>query len=229
VAYRLLTQRECPSWLFPVTMGATTIWERWDALRSDGSPNPGGMLSYNHYAFGAVADWLHRTVAGLAPAEPGYRRLNIQPRPGGGLTSARARHRTPYGLAEISWRTASGQLTVEAIVPPNTTALVQLPGGDGTTFEVGSGAYRWSTSFGGHAPISLDSPLSAFFDDARAWNALIRAITSTVPAMAAVDPATSRNALRGYDEIPARYVLAQIPQAEAFFPVLEAALAELSH
>ena len=79
-AYRLLLQRECPSWLYPVTMGATTIWERWDSLLPDGTVNPGEMTSFNHYALGAVADWLHRTVAGLAPAAPGYRRLRIAPR-----------------------------------------------------------------------------------------------------------------------------------------------------
>ncbi|MCB0241082.1 MAG: alpha-L-rhamnosidase, partial [Anaerolineae bacterium] len=67
-AYRLLMQRECPSWLYPVTMGATTIWERWDSMLPDGRVNPGKMTSFNHYALGAVADWLHRTVAGLAPA-----------------------------------------------------------------------------------------------------------------------------------------------------------------
>ena len=78
-------------------MGATTIWERWDSMLPDGSINPGEMTSFNHYALGAVADWLHRTVAGLAPAAPGYRRLLVRPRPGGGLTHARARHDTPYG------------------------------------------------------------------------------------------------------------------------------------
>ena len=70
VAYRLLLQTQCPSWLYPVTMEATTIWERWDSLRPDGSVNPSGMTSFNHYALGAVADWLHRRVAGLAPAAP---------------------------------------------------------------------------------------------------------------------------------------------------------------
>src|SRR5262249_14600583 len=72
-AYRLLVEQECPSWLYPVTMGATTIWERWDSMLPDGSINPGEMTSFNHYAFGAVADWLHRVVGGLAPAAPGYR------------------------------------------------------------------------------------------------------------------------------------------------------------
>jgi Bacterial alpha-L-rhamnosidase 6 hairpin glycosidase domain len=72
-AYALLMQRGCPSWLYPVTMGATTIWERWNSMLPDGSINPGQMTSFNHYALGAVADWIHRTVAGLAPAAAGYR------------------------------------------------------------------------------------------------------------------------------------------------------------
>ena len=82
VAYALLEQTECPSWLYPVLLGATTIWERWDGLRPDGTINPGEMNSFNHYALGAVGDWLHRTVAGLAPAAPGYRaiRVDIQTR-----------------------------------------------------------------------------------------------------------------------------------------------------
>ena len=80
-AYRLLLQRECPSWLYPVTMGATTIWERWDSMLPDGSINPGEMTSFNHYALGAVADWMHRTMGGLAPAEPGYRRIGDPPTP----------------------------------------------------------------------------------------------------------------------------------------------------
>ncbi|PTT70646.1 alpha-L-rhamnosidase, partial [Arthrobacter sp. HMWF013] len=89
-AYRLLLQTECPSWLYPVTMGATTIWERWDSMLPDGSINEGEMTSFNHYALGAVADWMHRSLAGLAPAEPGYRKLLVRPRPGGGLDWAEA-------------------------------------------------------------------------------------------------------------------------------------------
>jgi alpha-L-rhamnosidase len=118
-AYRLLTQRECPSWLYPVTMGATTIWERWDSMLPDGSVNPGEMTSFNHYALGAVADWLHRHVAGLAPAEPGYRRMEISPRPGAGMTYARAQHRTPYGTALCAC-VSRRAITVEAEIPANT-------------------------------------------------------------------------------------------------------------
>jgi alpha-L-rhamnosidase len=144
VAYRLLLERSCPSWLYPVTMGATTIWERWDSLLPDGSVNPGEMTSFNHYAFGAVADWLHRTVAGLAPMAPGYRRIAISPRPGGGLTHASARHRTPYGIAESGWRILDGTLHVHATIPPNTTALVDLHGVEELRFEVGSGNHEWT-------------------------------------------------------------------------------------
>jgi alpha-L-rhamnosidase len=142
-AYRLLTEHECPSWLYPLTMGATTIWERWDSLLPDGTVNPGEMTSFNHYAFGAVADWLHRAVAGLAPAEPGYRRLEIRPLVGGSLTHARARHETPYGPAEAGWRLVEDTVEVDAVVPPNTVATVILPERGSEPFEVGSGTHRW--------------------------------------------------------------------------------------
>jgi alpha-L-rhamnosidase len=146
-AYGLLLCRDCPSWLYPVTMGATTVWERWDSLLPDGTVNPGEMTSFNHYALGAVADWLHRSVAGLAPDAPGYRRLRIRPRPGGGLHHAEAAHETPYGRAEVRWRRADGALEVDVVVPPNTTARVELPGPGQEPVEVGSGAHRFSVPF----------------------------------------------------------------------------------
>ncbi|HST86265.1 MAG TPA: family 78 glycoside hydrolase catalytic domain [Kineosporiaceae bacterium] len=125
-AYRLLLQRQCPSWLFMVEMGATTIWERWDSMLPDGSVNPGGMTSFNHYALGAVADWLHRVVAGLQPAAPGYRRVRFAPRPGGGLTSAQAVHESPYGRISISWRYAGDVLIVDTLVPIGVTAVLDV-------------------------------------------------------------------------------------------------------
>ena len=111
-AYRLLLQTENPSWLYPVTMGATTIWERWDSMLPDGTINPGQMTSFNHYALGAVADWLHRTVAGLAPAEPGYRTVRVAPRPGGGMTWAKASLTTAHG--EIARRLAARSRTTSS-------------------------------------------------------------------------------------------------------------------
>jgi alpha-L-rhamnosidase len=148
IAYGLLMQDACPSWLYPVSRGATTIWERWDAITPDGRVNEDGigMLSFNHYALGAVADWLHRAVGGLAPAEPGWRRLRIAPRPGGGLRSAASRLDTPYGPAASSWELADATVLVRALVPPNTAADVCLPG-RAEVFEVGSGHHEWTVDF----------------------------------------------------------------------------------
>lgn len=140
-ACRLLLQTECPSWLYAVTMGATTIWERWDSMLPDGTLNPGEMTSFNHYALGAVAAWMHRTIAGLAPAEPGYRRLLIRPRPGGGLTHAHATLDTPYGRAEAGWERTGDHLKLVVVVPPNTTATVYLPTAPDTPIEVGAGRH----------------------------------------------------------------------------------------
>ncbi len=146
-AYHLLMRRTVPSWLYPVTMGATTIWERWDSMLPDGRLNPGDMLSFNHCALGAVADWLHRTVAGLAPAEPGYRRILVAPRPGGGLTRASAAHETPYGRAEVSWVRDGGRLEVDVVVPVGATATVRLPAPDWEETEVGPGRHHFECPF----------------------------------------------------------------------------------
>ncbi|MGQ9622374.1 MAG: alpha-L-rhamnosidase-related protein [Candidatus Caldatribacteriaceae bacterium] len=145
-AYRLFLKRECPSWLYPVTTGATTVWERWDSLRPDGTVNPSEMTSFNHYALGAVADWLYRVVGGLIPLEPGYRRVLIHPRPGETLKGASVRHRTPYGTLECHWAIRNGIMEIRVIIPPNTWGLVMLPGKEGTPIEVGSGEYSWSYS-----------------------------------------------------------------------------------
>jgi alpha-L-rhamnosidase len=179
-AQRLLLQTENPSWLYPVTMGATTIWERWDSLLPDGTVNPGEMTSFNHYALGAVADWLHRTVAGLAPAEPGYRRIRIAPRPLPALDHAEARHVTPYGEASVAWARAGGEIVVRAVVPSNTTAVVELPGQPYA--EVGSGAHQWHFA---DAPASdrppldgLAASLSDVIDDPRAYRALLDTVAA---------------------------------------------------
>jgi alpha-L-rhamnosidase len=159
VAYHLLTQQELPSWLYPVTMDATTVWERWDSMLPDGAVNPGDMTSFNHYALGAVADWLHRTVAGLAPAAPGYRRLLVAPRPGGGLTRASATHDTPHGRAEVRWHRDGGRLTVAVLVPSNTVALVHLPDPATDPVEIGAGRHTFQCAF---RPAADDPPLPTF-------------------------------------------------------------------
>ncbi|MGA1837775.1 family 78 glycoside hydrolase catalytic domain [Herbiconiux sp. 11R-BC] len=141
-AVELLLQTECPSWLYPVTRGATSVWERWDSMLPDGSINPGEMTSFNHYALGAVVDWLHRCLAGLAPLEPGYAALRIAPRPTARLRRAAAELRTPYGTAVSGWeRGPDGRTTVFCRVPMNTRAEVRLP--DGRELAVGAGSHSW--------------------------------------------------------------------------------------
>ncbi|MDI5977932.1 glycoside hydrolase family 78 protein [Amycolatopsis magusensis] len=144
LAYRLLLERGCPSWLYPVSMGATTVWERWDSMLPDGSINPGEMTSFNHYALGAVADWMHRSIAGLAPAAPGYRRITVRPVPDAALTHASARHHTPYGEASVAWRREGGEFTLEVEVPPGSAARVHVPGQ--AAVEVGHGRHRWTVA-----------------------------------------------------------------------------------
>ncbi|HEY5821624.1 MAG TPA: family 78 glycoside hydrolase catalytic domain [Propionibacteriaceae bacterium] len=141
-AYRLVLEKECPSWLYSVGMGATTIWERWDSMLPDGSINPGEMTSFNHYALGAVADWLHRVVGGLAPASPGYERVRIAPRPGGGLTWAKTSLRTPHGTISVAWEVVDGGLVVDVELPEGVTAELELPGADRETLSGGQSVTR---------------------------------------------------------------------------------------
>ncbi|WP_432020946.1 family 78 glycoside hydrolase catalytic domain [Streptomyces sp. 1222.5] len=127
VAYKILLQTDYPGWGYMISRGATTIWERWDGIRADGSFQDPGMNSFNHYGLGSIGDFLYGHIAGLAPATPGYRSLLIAPRPGGGLTSASGKYRTPYGTAESSWFVSGGQVTLEVTVPANVTATVVVP------------------------------------------------------------------------------------------------------
>ncbi len=145
-AYRLLTETACPSWLYPVTMGATTVWERWDSMLPDGSINPGEMTSFNHYALGGVADWMHQTIGGVRPQEPGYRKLRFSPVPGRGVTSAACSLRTPYGRAACRWSLEKQRMTMEVEVPPNTSAMVVRPGCQDQELTVLAGTHEWTYS-----------------------------------------------------------------------------------
>ena len=223
-AYRLLLQTRCPSWLYPVTMGATTIWERWDSLLPDGSVNPGEMTSFNHYALGAVADWIQRTIGGLAPLEPGYRRIEIHPQPGNSLTSARASHQTPYGMAECAWKIEGGAIRVDVMVPPNTTAIVTLPGRDAQPVEVGSGSYHWSLPYQppvSHPRFTVDDLIGDILSDTEAHQAVMDVLAHTPLAGSAESMmAQARN-------LSLREAIGLTPGAGELLPALEAALARL--
>ena len=163
-AYQLLMNPECPGWLHQVLAGATTMWERWDAIKADGSilgdgpeGTPGSnMSSFNHYAYGAVAAWLYRTVAGLAPAAPGYSEVVFAPVPGGGLTHASAEIVTPFGKSAIAWSLrGNGALAAQIIVAPGARGRFVPPPGDWTitlggaptaSLTLGSGSWSFELS-----------------------------------------------------------------------------------
>ena len=128
VAYRLLEQETFPAWLFPVKNGATTIWERWDGWTPEKGFQDKGMNSFNHYAYGAVGDWLVSTVAGLQfdPEKPGYERIVFKPRPGGSLTWAEASLKTPRGETSIRWELKDGALELDLAVPPGAEGKLEL-------------------------------------------------------------------------------------------------------
>lgn len=173
-AYMLLNRTKYPSWLYPVTKGATTIWERWDGEKPDGSFQDVGMNSFNHYAYGAIGDWMYSVVAGIAidPRAPGYKHIFIEPQPGGGLSYAKAAVESVYGRVSSSWKIEAGKLALNIEVPPNTTATVRVPGakladlteagqpvsgraefsaakqvGDAVVLETGSGSYAFASPY----------------------------------------------------------------------------------
>jgi alpha-L-rhamnosidase len=227
VAYRLLLQTGCPSWLYPVTMGATTVWERWDSMLPDGGINPGTMTSFNHYALGAVADWLHRRVAGLAPAEPGYRTIAVRPLPGPGLDHASARHLTPYGEAAVSWRRSGGRYSIEVVVPVGATAVVHVPG-ESTPVQVGHGRHDWEVADPvGERSLPPRPTVRDVLDHESTWNAIVAA---AVEVGVARDGSEVAERLRPYLDAPASRVggavalLGFVAGAEAFTSLMDGLL-----
>src|SRR5690606_29667100 len=132
LAYRLLLATHFPSWGYSIQQGATTMWERWDSYKADGTFQDAGMNSFNHYAYGSVGEWLYRYVAGLEvdPAAPGYKHVIVRPRPGGGITWVRARYASVRGPIGVVWRVEEGTMTLDLELPANTTATVYLPTDD---------------------------------------------------------------------------------------------------
>jgi len=186
-AYLLLLETGCPSFLYPVTMGATTIWERWDSIRPDGTINPSGMTSLNHYALGAVVDWMHRTIGGLTAIEPGYRRMRIAPQPGGGLTSASLRHMTVHGEVRVAWRLEGATATLNLSIPEGTTAEVALPASaDRASITVEAGDHSWTyevDAAAGPASYDLDSTLGEVAGDPAAWRRFTDIFTRHYPGI----------------------------------------------
>lgn len=151
-AYKMLLNDSCPSWLYEIKAGGTTFWERWDALREDGTCNQGekdgdgGMVSFNHYASGAVGDFLYRRIAGIEALDGGYRRFRVAPVLGGNLTWAEAGVDTPYGKASVSWKIREDSFSIRVIVPPGTECEIVLP--SGVVKRRGSGTWNFQEEIG---------------------------------------------------------------------------------
>ncbi len=145
LAYEVLQQTTYPGWLYSVVNGATTIWERWDSWTPEGGFNPAGMNSFNHYAYGAVVGWMYDTVAGirLDPTQPGWKRFEMAPEPGGGLTFARARVISPYGKILSAWEILGDRFELTLQIPANSSAIVTLPTDDLEAIRELSNDFDW--------------------------------------------------------------------------------------
>ena len=141
LAYELLLKQDYPSWLYPITLGATTIWEHWDGIKADGSFWDTNMNSYNHYAYGSVGRWLYDVIGGLQIdiSRPGYKHFIIAPKMGGGISYAKVTHITPFGEIKSAWRMTENKFFINVQIPCDTTATIIAPTGE--TKEVGSGEY----------------------------------------------------------------------------------------
>ena len=144
LAYSVLFKETYPSWFFSINQGATTMWERWNSYSHAEGFGPVGMNSFNHYAYGAVGQFMYERIAGLAPSpeHPGYKHFHVRPLIGGPLTSARAELETGYGKAVSGWDLTGDTLTMEVVVPPNTTATIEFPNGRKSEI-VGAGKYEY--------------------------------------------------------------------------------------
>lgn len=186
VAERVLLETECPSWLYALTTGATTIWERWDAVRPDGSLNPGEMVAFGMCAFGVVIDWMHRTVAGLAPAEPGYVTVRVAPRPLDGLDHAKSLIDTAYGPTSVQWRRLASdpdRVSVHVAIPPNASAVLDLPGAPQEVVGSGEHVREFDAPRQRH-PLSyeMSATVGEVLDDPAAYRTLLRVLRERAPS-----------------------------------------------
>lgn len=137
LAYKLLLQHDNPSWLYTVDQGATTMWERWNSYSVENGFGSASMNSFNHYAYGAVAGWMYRYMAGIVPGEGGYKTFTLQPYPDRSLGSASAEYESTYGLIRSAWSYDGEIFTYNCTVPANTTATVMVPLEENSTLQGG--------------------------------------------------------------------------------------------
>ncbi|MBA7475402.1 Alpha-L-rhamnosidase [subsurface metagenome] len=140
VAYRLFHKDTFPSWGFSIRHGATSIWERWDGWTPEKGFQTPGMNSFAHYSFGAVGEWMFKTVAGIDTEGPGYKKIIIRPQPGGNLTWASASYKSIHGKIATHWKLEGDVLKLDVTIPVNTTATVYVPAKDASSVTEGGRA-----------------------------------------------------------------------------------------
>ncbi|SDN77740.1 alpha-L-rhamnosidase [Actinomyces ruminicola] len=232
-AARLVLEKQCPSWLYPVTMGATTIWERWDSMLPNGDINPGEMTSFNHYALGAVTQWLITDLAGLDVVGGGGRALRVAPQVGNGFTSASAVRRLPLGTARVVWELDGEALHVRVQVPVGASAELVLPGA--APEMLGHGLHERTVTVpqtrNGADAIRTVRDL---IDDESAWGRVVEAVRGKHGAYMADPAATLTNFLKHELDSTVRVVpgaatmYSFIPGMEEARAALEAVISEVA-
>jgi alpha-L-rhamnosidase len=160
LAWKLLLNRDYPSWGYEIQAGATTMWERWNSLKPDGSFGDVGMNSFNHYAYGAVGDWMYRHIAGIAPLAPGYARFAVAPTPGGGVTHGGGSLESAYGRIATAWTIDGDRFSLDVTVPAGTTAEVTMPRVDAATVQEGGKPAMTATGVSGLHPVATGASFS---------------------------------------------------------------------
>ena len=197
-AAALLLDHGYPGWLYAVDRGATTVWERWNGIRPDGSFSDPSMNSFNHYAYGSVGAFLYRGIAGIAPLEPGFARIALTPRLSKGLPHFAASFESPHGLIRCGYTAKGEEATIEVTVPEGVTAELTLPNGERHTLE--GGAYSFTVPCGDLSPerLTLDTKVGDILSDP-ALLAAVNKVSGNLfasPRMAAVKDMTIREMAR---------------------------------
>lgn len=181
-AQKVLMNNGYPGWLYEVDMGATTVWERWNSLMPDGTPNPDGMNSYNHYAYGSVMEFVVKRIAGLQPTEAGYKKIKIAPNPCKGLAEVKAEYQSVSGKITAGYKQRDGKITFFAELPEGVEAEIILPDGQSVTVTGGSYSFEHEWEELNEHPFTPESLVNEVFENpvaAKAFNEVFGGIFHT--------------------------------------------------
>ena len=181
-AQKVLMNNGYPGWLYEVDMGATTVWERWNSLMPDGTPNPDGMNSYNHYAYGSVMEFVVRRIVGVEPTEAGYKKVKFAPNPCKGLAEVKAEYQSVSGKITAGYKQRDGKITFFAELPEGVEAEIILPDGQSVTVTGGSYSFEHEWEELNEPPFTPESLVNEVFENpvaAKAFNEVFGGIFHT--------------------------------------------------